>query len=447
MADYSYPLQGLGALAQGFLAGRQAKQEREQREQEFALRQQQMEAQAAREDRIAKAQEMQNQIAAMSHLGRGVQEGYYSPEAADQLNRQFSPSLYPDIVTQKSVSETLPVQELAVSRPPMQLPRTVEQDNALKRIQVLQDYELNRLPNMPISDAERENMTEGIRAEMGQLWNTAFGAPQETTIPGVRGAVAREGANIQPRGGIFNRPLQIRPAGTVEQRTPAPNLFQAPKVKPEKPAEDPFKDTRAEYHRSARGGLLSHADYKKYTDAESAYLSTGDKAAFQRALAGIQFREKPESKSAAGDRTSNALLNTYLDGISSAQRANATKEDDKRAEEKILAELRDKKSKLESSLASGFIDQNDPSAKAAYDKKLDELKKNIAMQDKKVTGIQRDIVKNLEEANRYRQSYNKVLEQAGLPGTLDTGETPEAEVPEDLSQATNEQLLKILSGQ
>lgn len=254
----------LNTLAQSFIAGMQAKKQKEMQEQDLALRKQQMDAETARQERLAKAAEAQNQIAFMGQLGKGISEGYYSPESADIINRRVSPELYPDIVTPKPVSEILPATELPPIVRPTSRPLTGEQEKAAQQSQVLRDR-LNNVDNLPVPEQIKANLRDYLTTQLEQNQRVIYGEPSQV----------ENLWETAPRGGIFNKPLQMRPAGTVEERTPAPNLFQTPGGV--KKTDLPFvKETFQTITKLLENENLTKEEGSKFMESLPAFMKSGD---------------------------------------------------------------------------------------------------------------------------------------------------------------------------
>ena len=269
MAQLYDPSEGfrsdLNTLAQSFIAGMQAKQQKAQAEQELAFKQQEANLAAQREERLAKAEEARSAMEAYSTLGKGITEGYTIPERADIVYRQIAPKLYPETITQKPVSEILPTQELPpAARPPMQEPRTAEQTQALQQLQVINDR-LSSVDQLPVPEEIKTNLRNYLTDERERTRALALGEPS-----------AVQELPTAPRGGGFvgARPQQIRGAGAVEQRQPAPALFGAPSTKKE--SLPLIKEAFQTVTKLLENGDIQEEEGSRFMTSLSAFMKSGN---------------------------------------------------------------------------------------------------------------------------------------------------------------------------
>jgi hypothetical protein len=251
-------------MAQSFIAGMQAKRQKEAQDQAMEFQQQQAALAAQREERLAKAQEAETAMQAYGMLGKGITEGYTTPERADIAYRQIAPQLYPETITQKPVSEILPTQELPTVRPPMQEPRTAEQTQALQQLQVINDR-LGSIDQLPVPEQIKTNLRDYLTSEREKARTLALGEPS-----------AVQELPTAPRGGGFvgARPQQIRGAGAIEQKQAAPALFGAPGGGK---AALPFvKETFQTITKLLENENISKEEGSKFMASLSGFMKSGD---------------------------------------------------------------------------------------------------------------------------------------------------------------------------
>ncbi len=406
---------GLNTLAQSFIAGMQAKQQKEQADREAEFRQQQALAEADRQERIAKVQEAQQQLALLSFGQKAFQEGTAGPGLEGFVRSQL-PSELTTTPVQRPVSEILPPSELPIARPP-QAPVSDEQKQALQQLQVISDR-LNMLPTLAMPEETRTALQSRLEQERERAKNIAFGQPSQ-----IRGLETR------PRGESFvgARPLPIRPAGAIEERKPISELFKAPPEKPLKPSEDPLVQTQKEVELNFRSGRMSPGEMEKYYRLKSEYGRTGDKNAFLQGIQGLKFRERPEpaTTGASEQRARYNLLLGYQDAVHATELDNDRIEDNQRAKDKEITDIKEKITALDQALARQVINPQQ------YNQQKSQLDRDLNKSNNEIRALDDKKVKNLERAAKITASINKLEREVGLPGEFETKQAEEETIKVD----------------